>query len=116
MKATRFINRSLLYLGFLIFTLIVLLPVYWMARSAFANVQDLYVMPLIYFPAPNLNNIRTLMEQVPLFQYNWNSFLFAISTTPATLVVSYLAAYAFARMQFWGSGLLMWILVLSSAL
>ena len=116
MKATRFINRSLLYLGFLIFTIIVLLPVYWMARSAFADVQDLYKMPLIYFPAPNLNNVRTLMEQVPLFQYTWNSFAFALSTTLVTLVVSYLAAYAFARMQFPASGILMWILVLSSAL
>jgi ABC-type glycerol-3-phosphate transport system permease component len=33
--------------------------------------------------------------------------LFAISTTRATLVVSYLAAYAFARIPFPGSGVLL---------
>lgn len=116
MKITCYANRFFLYLGFFVFTMIVLLPVYWMARSAFADVQDLYKMPLIYFPVPNLNNIRSLMEQVPLLQYAWNSLTFALSTTLVTLIVSYLAAYAFARMQFRGSGMLMWILVLSSAL
>jgi ABC-type glycerol-3-phosphate transport system permease component len=116
LKTTRFFNRFFLYLSFFVFTMIILLPVYWMTRSAFANVQDLYKIPLIYFPTPNLSNVRTLSEQVPLFQYTWNSLAFALSTTLVTLVVSYLAAYAFARIQFRGSGVLMWILVLSSAL
>jgi ABC-type glycerol-3-phosphate transport system permease component len=115
-KFARFSNRFFLYLSALVFVLIVLVPVYWMARSAFANVKDLYKLPLIYFPAANLNNVKTLLHQVPLFQYARNSLAFAISTTLATLVVSYLAAYAFARMKFWGSGILMWVLVLSSAL
>ena len=115
-RQVQYFNRFFLYLSFFIFSLIILLPVYWMTRSAFAKVNDLYILPLIYFPNPNLDNVRTLLDQVPLFQYAWNSLLFALSTTIATLVVSYLAAYAFARMQFRGSGILMWILVLSSAL
>ncbi len=115
-KISRYLNRTFLYLCFGIFALIVLLPVYWMSRSAFSNVQDLYKMPLIYFPAFSLKNIQTLIAQVPLSQYATNSFLFALSTALVTLVVSYLAAYAFARIQFKGSGILMWILVLSSAL
>jgi ABC-type glycerol-3-phosphate transport system permease component len=115
-RLTRFSNRFFLYLSVFVFVLIVLVPVYWMARSAFANIADLYKIPLIYFPAPNLHNVRTLMTQIPLFRYAWNSLAFALSTSIATLVVSYLAAYAFARLKFWGSGVLMWILVLSSAL
>ena len=42
-------------------------------------------------------------------QYVNNSLVFAIGTTLATLVVSFLAAYAFARITFPGSGLVMWI-------
>jgi ABC-type glycerol-3-phosphate transport system permease component len=56
------------------------------------------------------------MEQVPFFQYVRNSLVFAVGTTFATLLVSFLAAYAFARVQFPGSGILMWVLVLSMAL
>jgi ABC-type glycerol-3-phosphate transport system permease component len=104
------------YLTFILFTVLVLLPVYWTTRSAFAASADLITLPLIYFPRPTLQNFNTLLEQVPFGLYLRNSFLFALSTTLATLSVSYLAAYAFARIRFPGSGVLMWILVLSMAL
>jgi ABC-type glycerol-3-phosphate transport system permease component len=87
-----------------------------MTRSAFAVASDLYKTPLIYFPSPSLANFNMLMQQVPLFQYVRNSLIFALATTTATLVVSFLAAYAFARIHFPGSGILMWVLVLSTAL
>ena len=115
-NVARFSNRLLLYASFVLFTLVILLPVYWMARSALANVKDLYKLPLIYFPALNWGNFQTLMQQVPLLQYAQNSLTFAVSTAVLTLVVSYLAAYAFARFHFRGAGALMWMLVLSSAL
>jgi len=105
-----------IYFFFAIFALIVLLPVYWMVRSSIAPPRDLIQIPLVYFPTPSLANFQTVADQIPLAQYVSNSLLFAISTTLATLVVSYLAAYGFARLPFPGSGLLMWILVLSSAL
>jgi len=92
------------------------LPVYWMTRSAFATSTDLIKLPLVYFPQPTLQNFATLMKQVPFALYLRNSLLFAFSTTLATLVVSYLAAYAFARIPFPGSGLLLWILLLTMAL
>jgi ABC-type glycerol-3-phosphate transport system permease component len=109
-------NTAAVYLSFLIFTLIVLLPVYWMLRSSLSAGSDLIQIPLIYFPTPTQQNFETLIDQVPFFQYIRNSLTFALATTLVTLVVSYLAAYAFARIQFPGSGILMWILVLSMAL
>jgi ABC-type glycerol-3-phosphate transport system permease component len=109
-------NNAAVYLGFLLFTLIVLLPVYWMVRSSLSAGSDLIQVPLIYFPKPTQQNFRTLIDQVPFFQYTRNSLTFALATTLVTLVVSYLAAYAFARIQFPGSGVLLWILVLSMAL
>src|SRR6266511_6287346 len=95
------------YLSFIVFTILVLLPVYWMTRSAFAASTDLIKLPLVYFPQPTLKNFATLFEQVPFGLYLRNSLLFAISTTLATLFVSYLAAYAFARIRFPGSGVFM---------
>src|SRR5512145_1691811 len=105
-----------LYLAFIVFVIVVLLPVYWMTRSAFAISTDLIKLPILYFPPPTLRNFATLLEQVPFGLYLRNSLLFALSTTLATLLVSYLAAYAFARIRFPGSSVLLWILVLSMAL
>lgn len=104
------------YVYFVLFSLIVLLPVYWMLRSALASPADLNKVPPVYFPALTTQNFQTLIEQVPFFEYVRNSLIFAVGTTLATLVVSYMAAYAFARIQFPGSSFLLWILVLSMAL
>ena len=109
-------NKSAVYVGFLVFTVVVLLPIYWMVRSSVAPAADLIKIPLVYVPTPTLRNFETLVEQVPFFRYVFNSVTFALATTLATLVVSYLAAYAFARIQFPGSGIILWTLVLSMAL
>jgi ABC-type glycerol-3-phosphate transport system permease component len=109
-------NRGALYFGFLLFTLIVLLPVYWMVRSSLAPAADLIKLPLVYFPSPTLRSFETLVEQVPFVTYVRNSLIFALATTLVTLGVSFLAAYAFARIRVPGSGIILWTLILSMAL
>jgi len=105
-----------IYISFIVFTFIVLVPIYWMLRSAFSQASDLIVVPPIYFPLPTLKNFQTLLEQIPFIQYTRNSLTFALVTTLITLVVGFLAAYAFARIQFPGSGVILWILLLTMAL
>jgi sn-glycerol 3-phosphate transport system permease protein len=61
----------------------------------------------LYFPSLTLKNFQTLISQVPFFLYVRNSLIFAIGTTFAPLLVSFLAAYAFARIQFAGSGVIL---------
>jgi len=92
------------YACFILFTLVVLVPVYWIVRSSLANASDLYKTPLVYFPPVTLKNFQTLTEQVPFVQYVTNSLLFATGTSLLTLLVSFMAAYAFARLPFPGSG------------
>jgi trehalose/maltose transport system permease protein len=104
------------YAGFILFSLIVLIPVYWLVRSAFSTPAEMSTTPLIYFPPPTLQNFKSLLDQVPFLVYLRNSLVFAIGTTLVTLVVSYIAAYAFARIQFRGSNLVLWILLLTMAL
>lgn len=105
-----------LYLSLVLFTLIVLLPVYWMVRSAFSTQADMFKTPLVYFPTPTLQNFETLITQIPFARYVGNSLAFSAATTVVTLVASYMAAYAFARIRFPGSNVLMWVLILSMAL
>lgn len=109
-------NSVATYASFAVFSLIVLLPIYWMVRSSIALQAELHRTPLVYVPTPTLQNFRTLVHQVPFVDYTRNSIIFALGTTLLTLVVSYLAAYAFARFHIPGSGFLLWLLVLSMAL
>lgn len=112
----RTLTSGSIYLAFVVFTIVILLPIYWMIRSAFSTSTELFKLPLVYLPHLTLRNFSTLLEQVPFGLYLRNSLLFATFTTFLTLLVSYLAAYAFARIRFPGSNLLMWILILSMAL
>lgn len=105
-----------IYISFILFTLVVLVPIYWMLRSAFSRASDLIVVPPIYFPSPTLKNFQTLISEIPFLQYTRNSLTFALGTTLVTLFVSFIAAYAFARIQFPGSNLILWILLLTMAL
>jgi len=109
-------RRISIYIYFFIFCFAILLPVYWLVRSSLAAATDLNKTPPLYFPPLTFNNFITLYEQVPFLEYIRNSIIFALATTLVTMVFSYLAAYAFARIRFPGSGLLLWILVLSMAL
>ena len=104
------------YVSYILFIFIVLVPIYWMLRSAFSLASDLIVVPPIYIPNPTLKNFQTLLGEIPFLQYTRNSLTFALGTTLVTLVVSFMAAYAFARIQFPGSGLILWILLLTMAL
>lgn len=109
-------NSLWTYGAFALFTLVVLVPVYWTLRSAFSAQSDLTRTPLIYVPSPTLRNFETLVDQVPFFEYTRNSLVFSLTTTSATLVVSFLAAYAFARLRVRGSGVLLWLFLLTMAL
>jgi len=109
-------NSIAVYISLIVFSLIVLLPVYWIVRAAFSTQADMFKTPLIYFPTPTLRNFATLIDQIPFIQYVGNSLTFSVATTVVSLVASYMAAYAFARMRFPGSNVLMWILILSMAL
>jgi trehalose/maltose transport system permease protein len=99
-----------------VFTFVVLLPIYWMLRSAFSQASDLTKVPPIYFPNPTLKNFQTLIGEIPFLQYTLNSLVFAVGTTFVTLVVGFMAAYAFARIQFPGTSVILWILLLTMAL
>lgn len=109
-------NSAGIYIAFIVFSVVVLLPIYWMLRSALAVQADLTQTPLVYLPSPTLHNFEMLIDQVPFVEYTRNSIVFSVGTTVTTLIVSYLAAYAFARLRIRGSSILLWVFLLTMAL
>jgi ABC-type glycerol-3-phosphate transport system permease component len=104
------------YVAFAAFVVIIGVPFYWLVKSALSHRDDLFRLPPVYLPEPTLANFSTLADQVPFTTYVKNSLVFSVGTTLATVVVSFLAAYAFARLEVRGKDILLWLLVLSMAL
>jgi ABC-type glycerol-3-phosphate transport system permease component len=87
-----------------------------MVKSSLSPQQKVFEIPPSYFVVPTLDNFSRLADQVPIVRYFVNSLIFSTATTLATLIASFLAAYAIARIKVRGSNALLLALVVSTAL
>ena len=94
--------------GFLsLWALMVLFPFYWMVLTSvksFASYNG-EAIPKLFTLNPTLENYFTAFTAVPLAKFFLNTIFFMVVTTAVMLVVTVLAAFAFARLEFKGKNL-----------
>ena len=98
------IKKTLTYVFLSLWALIVLFPFYWMVLTSFksySTYNNEYV-PKFYVSNPTLENYADAFTSVNLAGYFLNTLIFTVITTAIMLVVTVLAAYAFARLDFKG--------------
>jgi ABC-type glycerol-3-phosphate transport system permease component len=110
------LSTGLYYLALTVFTIIVLVPFYWMARASVSNQEQILMSPPLYFPTPTLENFGIVAEQVPLVLFITNSVIYATASAVIAVVTSFMAAYAFSRINVRGSGFLQWLLIITVAI
>ncbi len=94
-------NRVWTYLGFVIFAFIVIFPIYVIVAASLTPQSDLLSSPPEFIPRTlTLDNYRRMMDQLPFSSYLKNSLVFALGSSFMAVLVSFLAAYAFARLDF----------------
>ena len=115
--ARRFRNRlrpSRLVLYTLLVAVAVLwgAPFLWMFISSIKPESEIFSYPVTWWPKePLLAYYGALFERFPLLPWFKNSLIVAAITTVLTLLVTSLASYPLARMEFWGKrGLILIIL------
>ena len=96
--------RPLTYTGLSVWALIVLFPFYWMLLTSVKSygAYNAEHVPSFFTLSPTIQNYIDAFTQVPLGGYLMNTVIFALLTTLLMVVVSVLAAYAFARLEFRG--------------
>lgn len=103
-KNRRLIKNIVTYTLLTIWALIVLFPFYWMVLSSiksYSSYNSEYV-PKFIAEAPTIRNYIEAFTAVPLSRYFTNTLIFTVITTALMLVVTVLAAFAFARLDFKG--------------
>ncbi len=98
------LSRITIYLFLSIWAVIVLFPFYWMVLTSvkgYGAYNSEYI-PQLYTLAPTLENYVQAFTAVPLARYFLNTVIFTAATTGIMLVVTVLAAFAFARLNFRG--------------
>ena len=106
-RALKLTRQTVTHVLLALWALIVLFPFYWMLLSSvksYSAYNSEYI-PAFYTLTPTLENYRDAFTAVPLGRYFVNTLVFTLGTTALMLIVTVLAAFAFARLNFRGKNL-----------
>jgi len=106
-RSLRSIDRLLLVLFLLLLALIAVFPFYWLAIGSVMAPAELFAsVPRLWPSEPDLSPYRRIFALVPLGRYFANSVIVSGTTTVVAVLVASAAGYCFARLTFFGQGVL----------
>ena len=88
----------------IVVSLLSIFPFLWLLSTAMkGNTENIFQYPPVFFPeSPTLENFKGVWYQIPFMLYFFNSMVVAGFTVLLNLILSALAAYPLARMEFKG--------------
>lgn len=97
-----------------IMALMFLYPLFWLLTSSFKSSAEIYKMPPTIFPENFfMGNWEKLFNNNPAWRWLFNSLFVSTVSAGASVIISALAAYAFAKLKFVGKKVL-FILIIAS--
>lgn len=106
-RAHNTMRKIITYVFLVFWAVVVLFPFYWMVLTSvksYSAYNSEYI-PEFFTLSPTLQNYVDAFTMVPLARYFFNTILFTVVTTAIMLVVTVLAAFAFARLDFKGKNI-----------
>lgn len=105
MTRKRLAGSVLYYAAAAVLAVIALVPFAWMISTSFKSRGALMSIPIEWIPAePTLDAYITVFERFPFLRTIGNSLFIAICYTLLTLASASMAAFAFTKIHFRGSG------------
>ncbi len=91
-----------------------LLPFIWMIGFSFGRSQEFLQLPPPIIPSElRFGNYQQVFDYIPFTSFLWNSLFVTVIVVGGQIITCSMAAYAFARLQFPGKGLLFIVLIAS---
>lgn len=82
-------------------------PFLWMVLTSFKNLGEILIYPPKWLPEKfQIENYLNAFRAAPFARFYFNSVFVAIAVTLGQLVTCSMAAFAFARLKFWGRDVL----------
>jgi multiple sugar transport system permease protein len=106
-QAKRIAGNTFSYVLLTVWAILVLFPFYWMILTSVKSYSaySSEFVPKFITLAPTFQNYLDAFTTVPLAKYFSNTVIFSLVTTAGMLIVSVLAAFGFARLNFKGKNL-----------
>lgn len=101
------IGKGFIYVMLSFWALVVLFPFYYMILTSVKDfgAYNAEMTPKLFTTAPTFENYKVAFEMAPMSDYFLNTLIYTVATTAIMLIVSILAAFAFARLNFKGKNL-----------
>jgi len=101
------ITDLITYAILIVFSTVMILPFIWMVSSSLKNLEEVSEIPIRWIPETfRFHNYAEVFQSIPMGRFILNSFFVATSVTVLAVLVSSLAAYAFARLSFKGKNVI----------
>jgi len=100
-------TKILLHLGLVPFLIFAVFPFYHMTLTSLKTDRELYdraAVPLLIREGPTLAHYQTLLWETGFLTWIKNSLLVTLLATTISIVIGTVAAYALARLKFFGVG------------
>ncbi len=96
-----FLAMTISYILLTIGAVSMLVPFFWMLITSFMSSGQIFSYPPVLIPHPFYpENYSNVAKTIPLTKYFFNSAFIAVVTTIGQVIISSMAAYAFARLNF----------------
>jgi multiple sugar transport system permease protein len=99
------LKKALLHLGLLPFLFFAVFPFYHMTLTSLKSDRELYdrtAVPLLIRQGPTLDHYQKLLWDTAFLTWTKNSLLITVLATALSVVIATIAAYALARLRFFG--------------
>ncbi len=101
------LRKSILYFLLVLVVIMVIVPFYWMIATSLKSGSEVLRMPPTIYPhAVTPGNYPAAFQYAPFMRYFINTFLVSVLVVIISTTVSVLSAFAFARLEFRGKGIL----------
>jgi len=100
------------YLILIVLAFVAVFPFYWMVVGSFMSPVELFArIPRLWPANPDLSSYQRIFQLVPMARYFLNSVVVAVSTTVIAVLLCSAAGYCFARLTFFGKGVLFALII-----
>ena len=108
----KFLQLFSIYLVLFLGGILMVLPFFWMVSTSLKSAGEAIAIPPTLLPSNWLfSNYQEALDAAPFARYFLNSVIVTVASTAGELFTSILAAFAFAKLKFWGKDLIFIILL-----
>jgi ABC-type glycerol-3-phosphate transport system permease component len=111
-RTVRSPGGAIIYALLVVLAVLAVFPFYWMVVGSFMTPVELFAnIPHLWPSSFDASSYQRILQLVPMGRYYINSIIVAVSTTFVAVLICSAAGYCFARLTFFGKGILFALII-----